>query len=75
VGAIIACAARSRTRLVDSNPCLSYSTKRIDAGYLKKRFEPQCGPHALSDIQAVEVELWLKNLAQEDHCFPNLDLC
>jgi len=48
--------------LVDRNPRISYSTKRIYAGYLKKWIEPRWGLYALSDIRAVEVELWLKNL-------------
>ena len=49
--------------LVDRNPRISYSTKRIYAGYLKKWVEPRWGSYTLSDIRAVEVELWLKNLA------------
>lgn len=48
--------------LVDRNPRISYSTKRIYAGYLKKWIEPRWGLYALADIRAVEVELWLKNL-------------
>ena len=48
--------------LVDRNPRISYSTKRIYAGYLTKWIEPRWGSYALSDIRAVEVELWLKNL-------------
>lgn len=48
--------------LVDRNQRISYSTKRIYAGYLKKWVEPRWGSYALSDIRAVEVELWLKNL-------------
>lgn len=48
--------------LVDRNPRISYSTKRIYAGYLKRWIEPRWGSYALSSIRAVEVELWLKNL-------------
>ena len=48
--------------LVDRNPRISYSTKRIYAGYPKKWIEPRWGTYALSEIRAVEVELWLKNL-------------
>lgn len=48
--------------LVDRNPRISYSTKRIYAGYLKKWIEPRWGSYALWSIRAVEVELWLKNL-------------
>lgn len=48
--------------LVDRNSRISYSTKRIYAGYLKKWIEPRWGSYTLSEITAVEVELWLKNL-------------
>ena len=48
--------------LADRNPRISYSTKRIYAGYLKKWIEPRWGRYALADIRAVEVELWLKTL-------------
>src|SRR5215469_10148776 len=48
--------------LVDRNPRIAYSTKRIYAGYLKKWIEPRWGSYTLSDIRSVEVELWLKNL-------------
>jgi integrase len=48
--------------LIDGNHRISYSTKRIYAGYLKKWIEPRWGAYALSDIRSVEVELWLKNL-------------
>jgi integrase len=48
--------------LADRNPRISYSTKKIYAGYLKKWIEPRWGSYALSAIRSVEVELWLKNL-------------
>jgi Site-specific recombinase XerD len=48
--------------VVNRNPRISYSTKRIYAGYLKRWIEPRWGSYALSDIRAVEAELWLKNL-------------
>jgi integrase len=48
--------------LVDRNPRISHSTKRIYAGYLKRWIEPRWGSYPLSEIRAVEVELWLKNL-------------
>ena len=48
--------------LVDRNPRIAYSTKKAYAGYLEKWIEPRWGRYALSDIRAVEVELWLKNL-------------
>jgi integrase len=41
---------------------ISYSTKKAYAGYLQKWIEPRWGRYALSDIRAIEVELWLKNL-------------
>jgi integrase len=49
--------------LAHQNLRISFSTKRIYAGYLKKWIEPRWGAYALSDIRSVEVELWLKNLA------------
>lgn len=48
--------------LADRHPRISYSTKKIYAGYLKKWIEPRWGSYALSAIRSVEVELWLKNL-------------
>ncbi len=48
--------------LVERNPRISHSTKRIYAGYLTKWIEPRWGSYALSDIRSVEVEVWLKNL-------------
>lgn len=48
--------------LADRNTRISYSTKRIYAGYLKKWIEPRWGSYPLSEIRSVEVELWLKNL-------------
>jgi integrase len=48
--------------LVGRNLRISYSTKKIYAGYLKKWIEPRWGEYALSEIRAVEVELWLKDL-------------
>ena len=48
--------------LLARNLRISHSTKRIYAGYLKKWIEPRWGTYALSEIRAVEVELWLKNL-------------
>lgn len=48
--------------LADRNPRISYSTKKIYAGYLKKWIEPRSTAYALSAIRSVEVELWLKNL-------------
>jgi integrase len=48
--------------LADRNSRISYSTKKIYAGYLKKWIEPRWGSYALSAIRSVEVELWLKNL-------------
>jgi len=49
--------------LLARNLRISHSTKRIYAGYLKKWIEPRWGSYALAEIRAVEVELWLKNLA------------
>src|ERR1700730_12368272 len=37
-------------------------TKKAYAGYLEKWIEPRWVRYAQSDIRAVEVELWLKNL-------------
>jgi integrase len=48
--------------LVDRNPRIAYSTKKGYEGYLEKWIEPRWGRYTLSDIRAVEVELWLKNL-------------
>ena len=48
---------------VDRNPRISYSTKKNLCWLLQKWIEPRWGSYALSDIRAVEVELWLKNLA------------
>src|SRR5215469_1146162 len=48
--------------LLARNLRISHSTKRIYAGYLKKWIEPRWGSYTLSEIRAVEVELWLKNL-------------
>jgi integrase len=48
--------------LADRNSRIAYSTKRAYAGYLKRWIEPRWGRYALSDIRAVEVELWLKEL-------------
>jgi integrase len=48
--------------LLARNLRISHSTKRIYAGYLKKWIEPRWGTYELSEIRAVEVELWLKNL-------------
>jgi len=39
--------------LVDRNSRISYSTKRVYAGYLKKWVEPRWGSYVLSDIRAV----------------------
>jgi integrase len=49
--------------LVERNSRISHSTRRIYAGYLKKWIEPRWGDCELLDIRAIEVELWLKNLA------------
>jgi len=49
--------------LLARNLRISHSTKRIYAGYLKRWIEPRWGSYALAEIRAVEVELWLKNLA------------
>ena len=49
--------------LVARNLRISHSTKRIYAGYLQKWIEPRWGSYALSEIRAVEVELWLRNPA------------
>jgi len=49
--------------LLARNLRISHSTKRIYAGYLKRWIEPRRGSYALAEIRAVEVELWLKNLA------------
>src|SRR6516165_10622656 len=48
--------------LLGRNLRISHSTRRIYAGYLKKWIEPRWGSYPLSEIRAVEVELWLKNL-------------
>jgi integrase len=48
--------------LADRNSRIAYSTKRAYAGYLTKWIEPRWGRYTLSDIRAVEVELWLKDL-------------
>jgi len=48
--------------LTNHNSRLSHSTKKAYAGYLQKWIEPLWGHYALSDIRAIEVELWLKNL-------------
>jgi hypothetical protein len=48
--------------LFDRNPRIAYSTKKGYEGYLEKWIEPRWGRYTLSDIRAVEVELWLKNL-------------
>ncbi len=48
--------------LADLNSRIAYSTKRAYAGYLTKWIEPRWGQYALSEIRAVEVELWLKGI-------------
>jgi integrase len=48
--------------LTDHNSRISYSTKMAYASYLQKWIEPRWGRYALSDIRAIEVEVWLKNL-------------
>jgi len=48
--------------LTDHNSRISYSTKMAYACYLQKWIEPRWGRYALSDIRAIEVEVWLKNL-------------
>jgi integrase len=48
--------------LTDHNSRISYSTKNTYASYLQKWIEPRWGRYALSDVRAIEVELWLKNL-------------
>jgi len=48
--------------LANRNSRIAYSTKRAYAGYLQKWIEPRWGRYTLSDIRAVEVELWLKDL-------------
>lgn len=45
-----------------SNERISYSTKKAYQGYLDKWIVPQWGGYLLSNIKAVEVELWLKHL-------------
>lgn len=48
--------------LTNHNSRISYSTKKAYAGYLQKWIEPRWGRYAVSDVRAIEVELWLKNL-------------
>jgi integrase len=48
--------------LTDSNTRISFSTKRAYQGYLYKWIVPRWGDYPLSNIKAVEVELWLKHL-------------
>jgi integrase len=48
--------------LVGRNLRIAHSTRKIYTGYLKKWIEPRWGRYALSDVRAVEVELWLKDL-------------
>ena len=48
--------------LANHNSRISYSTKRAYGGYLQKWIEPRWGRYGLSDIRAIEVELWLKDL-------------
>ena len=52
------------------NSRITYSTKRAYADYLERWIEPRWGRYALSDIRAVEVELWLEdlNLAPGTRC-------
>lgn len=48
--------------LADRNLRISYSTKKGHAGYLEKWIDPRWGEYRLLDVQAVEVESWLKSL-------------
>lgn len=48
--------------LTNHNSRISHSTKMAYASYLQKWIEPRWGRYALSEIRAIEVELWLKNL-------------
>lgn len=48
--------------LVRSNERISYSTKKAYQGYLDTWIVPRWGGYLLSNIKAVEVELWLKHL-------------
>jgi integrase len=49
--------------------CKSYSTQTIYDGYLKKWIVPRWGSYRLSEVKAVQVEVWLKGL-----CFPKTTL-
>jgi integrase len=48
--------------LGNGNSQIAHSTKKAYAGYLQKWIEPRWGRYALSDIRAIEVEVWLKNV-------------
>jgi integrase len=48
--------------LTNHNSRISYSMKKAYAGYLQKWIEPRWGRYALSDVRAIEMEVWLKNL-------------
>jgi len=48
--------------LARSNTRISFSTKKAFQGYLFRWIVPRWGDYPLSNIKAVEVELWLKHL-------------